>query len=428
MFEKHYRELKHFLLNRLRDPDMASDAVQECFSRAVTMQREGVAVQDPRALLFRIANNWLIDQHRKKQTQPEHFSLDDDQNGPEYCHAPHNSIHPERIASSKQKLQHLLATVESLPPRCRETFILFKVDGLSYQEIAQQMNISVRTVEMQLRIAMAACTQGIENRKNRTTPTHRNASLAATPLLLVAACLFVWHTQWSTEQHSLQTVVGEIQSIELKDGSRITLDTNTRLNVKYTHASRTVELVQGQARFDVKPDQDRPFKVQTSHARVSVLGTVFDIRQTDLQNSNAAPGTTITVSEGLISVDHAKKPNWPDWIPYTPYQQHIKLKARQRYQLDSEGTTGRLTEHIDTSTLQWPLNRLRFIDAPLNDIVAELNRYSEKPWHIQHSKLGTMRVSASLDMRNKQAIIDVLSLALPVRVIEQKDQYRVVQR
>lgn len=161
MFEKHYRELKHFLLNRLRDHDLAADAAQECFSRAVAMQREGAAVLDPRALLFKIANNWLIDEHRKHSSRPELVSLEEEQEN-DYFPTAAQPIHPEQIASANQQLDKLLAIINDLPPRCREAFILFKFDGLSYQEIAQRMEISPRTVEMQLRIAMAACIKGLE--------------------------------------------------------------------------------------------------------------------------------------------------------------------------------------------------------------------------------------------------------------------------
>eukprot|EP01032_Pedospumella_encystans_P004658 gene4658-5533_t len=52
--------------------------------------------------------------------------------------------------------------IDGLPPRCREAFVLYKFDGLSYAEVAERMGISVRTVEMQLRIAMAACWDCLE--------------------------------------------------------------------------------------------------------------------------------------------------------------------------------------------------------------------------------------------------------------------------
>jgi RNA polymerase sigma factor (sigma-70 family) len=74
----------------------------------------------------------------------------DDVMGPE-------TFEPDTILSSGQGLAAMVETIDRLPPRCREAFVLFKFDGLSYAEVAARMGISVRTVEMQLRIAMDAC-------------------------------------------------------------------------------------------------------------------------------------------------------------------------------------------------------------------------------------------------------------------------------
>ena len=68
-----------------------------------------------------------------------------------------STFEPDTILSSGQGLAAMVATIDRLPPRCREAFVLYKFDGLSYAEVAERMGISVRTVEMQLRIAMQAC-------------------------------------------------------------------------------------------------------------------------------------------------------------------------------------------------------------------------------------------------------------------------------
>ena len=67
------------------------------------------------------------------------------------------AFEPETAEASRQTVQALLTAIQSLPPRCREAFMLYKFDGLSYAQIAAQMSISTRTVEMQLQIAMEAC-------------------------------------------------------------------------------------------------------------------------------------------------------------------------------------------------------------------------------------------------------------------------------
>lgn len=158
MFERYYRELLNFLSRSVRDREVAAELAQESYARVLAAQQAGQAVRDPRALLYRTARNLVIDQHRRASVRGEVADFDgdealfdlDDTAGPV-------TLEPDNILASREGLAAVLATIDQLPPRCREAFILHKFDGLSYAEVAAQMGISVRTVEMQLQIAMKAC-------------------------------------------------------------------------------------------------------------------------------------------------------------------------------------------------------------------------------------------------------------------------------
>ena len=162
MFERHYRELHNFLSGRLKDRELAADLAQECFLRVLAMQQGGEHIADPRALLYRVANNLIIDRHRRAATRNEVALIDEEGTGLEDSSYAPSAWEPEAAAMSAQGVAALLATIDALPIRCREVFILFKFDGLSYAEIGERMGISVRTVEMQLQIAMAACWDCLE--------------------------------------------------------------------------------------------------------------------------------------------------------------------------------------------------------------------------------------------------------------------------
>jgi RNA polymerase sigma-70 factor (ECF subfamily) len=158
VFERYYRELLSFLSRKVSDRATAADLAQESYARVYEAQRTGNVVRDPRALLYRTARNLVTDHHRRTSvragndgaaTHEEPRELDDVM-GPE-------TFEPDTILSSGQGLAAMVETIDRLPPRCREAFVLFKFDGLSYAEVAARMGISVRTVEMQLRIAMDAC-------------------------------------------------------------------------------------------------------------------------------------------------------------------------------------------------------------------------------------------------------------------------------
>lgn len=158
VIERYYRELLNFLCHAVRDRDRAADLAQESFARVLAAQRAGRAAHNPRALLYRTARNLVIDQHRHAQVRRQAGET-------AACGGDH-ALHavaapaahgPEAILASRQGLAAILATIEQLPPRCREAFILHKFDGLSCAQVAERMGISPRTVEMQLQIAMRAC-------------------------------------------------------------------------------------------------------------------------------------------------------------------------------------------------------------------------------------------------------------------------------
>lgn len=158
LFERYYRELLNFLALRVRDRETAADLTQESFARVYASQQSGTAVRDPRALLYRVARNLLIDGYRRGETPSARDLAEggegpvepDDQAGPE-------ALEPEHALAARQRFEAIAAIVDSLPARCREAFILVKFDGLAHAEAAARMGIAVKTVEMQLQIAMDAC-------------------------------------------------------------------------------------------------------------------------------------------------------------------------------------------------------------------------------------------------------------------------------
>jgi RNA polymerase sigma factor (sigma-70 family) len=158
VFERYYRELLSFLSRKVSDRATAADLAQESYARVYEAQRTGSVVRDPRALLYRTARNLVTDHHRRTGVRAGFDGAAPDEGAVELddCIGP-ATFEPDTILSSGQGLAAMVATIDRLPPRCREAFVLYKFDGLSYAEVAERMGISVRTVEMQLRIAMDAC-------------------------------------------------------------------------------------------------------------------------------------------------------------------------------------------------------------------------------------------------------------------------------
>lgn len=154
MLQRYHRELLNFLTQQVKDRHTAEDLAQESCLRVLAAQSAGQAVLDMRALLYRIARNLAVDQHRRAEVR-QHDDLD--------TLAEHQlpraplQLQPEEQLASQQVIRAYVATIEALPPRCREAFVLQVFDECSHAQIAQQMGISVSMVEKHIVRAMVAC-------------------------------------------------------------------------------------------------------------------------------------------------------------------------------------------------------------------------------------------------------------------------------
>ncbi|MDQ8023668.1 MAG: sigma-70 family RNA polymerase sigma factor [Moraxellaceae bacterium] len=154
MLERYHRELLNFLFRQVGDRDTAADLAQESYARVLGVQSAGQAVLDMRALLYRTARNLVIDQHRRAGVR-RHEDLDAI---PEVEHpAAPQHLQPEESLASRQIIRAYVETIEALPLRCREAFVLRIFDELSHAQIASRMGISVSMVEKHVVRGMLAC-------------------------------------------------------------------------------------------------------------------------------------------------------------------------------------------------------------------------------------------------------------------------------
>ena len=130
-----------YLCRRVQEED-AKDIAQEAFVR---MLRYRAYPRDQlKALMYRVATNVLLDRARRDRSRgaPLHVSLDADHD----AMASDEPAHEERVAS-QQALVLVRAAILQLPERCREVYLLNRIEGMSYTEIARHCGISVKAVE-----------------------------------------------------------------------------------------------------------------------------------------------------------------------------------------------------------------------------------------------------------------------------------------
>lgn len=143
LFDKTYMPLCMYALRIVGDTVLADEAVQRAFISAWQRFGQATDVDNPKAYLFRIVRNEAV--HLAADAAG---SVPLDQYG-------EDEIGPDTIDTAERDAA-LWKAIAALPPRCREVFLAAKRDGLTYLEIASELNISVKTVENQMSKALAA--------------------------------------------------------------------------------------------------------------------------------------------------------------------------------------------------------------------------------------------------------------------------------
>ncbi|WP_245777252.1 FecR family protein [Brevundimonas viscosa] len=161
---------------------------------------------------------------------------------------------------------------------------------------------------------------------------------------------------WLPSRNTYATEVGGQRLVRLDDGSRIQLDTDTRVKVRFGEAERRILLERGQALFMVARDASRPFRVAAGDVEITALGTVFDVRR-------ETAGVRVTLVEGAVAVVE-DAPMEPRRWRLTPGQQvRTSLTGSTPVDVDAKAATS------------WSTGRLVFQSTPLAEAVAEVNRY-----------------------------------------------------
>ena len=225
----------------------------------------------------------------------------------------------------------------------------------------------------------------------------RRAALACAALAGVA--LVVWRP-WARVD-IFETGVGEQRVVLLPDGTRMTLNTATRIGVTLTKAKRTVQVIRGEALFEIAKDAARPFVVQVADANVMATGTTFLVRTTP-QGDDEAFG--VTLIEGQVIVRRAGdaahgRPDEP--VVMTPGER-LRVRLAGADARDAPGS--RLDRPKIEHLTAWKRGEVVLDDVPMTDAVAEMNRYSNLPVGIVNVEaIGALRVSGVMRAGDSEA-------------------------
>jgi transmembrane sensor len=171
---------------------------------------------------------------------------------------------------------------------------------------------------------------------------------------------------------TFDTRVGEQRTAALDDGSRVSLNTDSHVTVKFARDEREVSLDRGEAVFDVAHDAGRPFVVVAGDERIKALGTSFIVRRDGdrVRVTLLAGKVEVTRMGGLLAVlsPGERISATPDTVPI-------------------------LDRPLLDSITAWRHGELRFRDTPLSEAVAEVNRYGGKRVIVNDARLASLPIS-----------------------------------
>lgn len=248
--------------------------------------------------------------------------------------------------------------------------------------------------------AMAAALEGAMGRRR---PKRRFGGATTVVTGLVVAGLGValagsW--LWRDMAGVFETGVGEQREVVLADGSRVRLDTDSRVRVRMTAEGRRVALERGQALFTVARDAGRPFVVAAGATEVTAIGTVFDVRR-------EAAEVRVTLVSGVVEVDGGGEAA-PARMT-AGHQGRVTARTVEVRRADVAAATG------------WTEGRIVFRDTPLATAVAEVNRYLDDGIVLAPGAPGRTAVNGVFRTGDRDAFVSAAAAGLGLRATEEPD-------
>lgn len=267
--------------------------------------------------------------------------------------------------------------------------------------------------------------------------------IAAALTLALGITLYISYDQqpaFDSSNGLYQTAVGQQSTTVLSDNSRIILNTNSQVRVEYSDQGRKIVLLQGEAHFDVAKNKKIPFQVYAGDGLVQAVGTAFTVY---LQQDAVVK---VTVTEGKVKVlgepdtTNQQQANGSDPAAQaTPTLDLATLKAGQvgtleRVQPAENDTTGQGKNHARyLQTMQtiskpeldrqlaWHRGLVMFAGETLEQVVAEISRYSDLTINITDPNLRSLKIGGQFRIGETQAMFDVLESNFNISINRQSN-------
>jgi transmembrane sensor len=246
----------------------------------------------------------------------------------------------------------------------------------------------------------------IRQRAQRDAPAARGrgasrvvrwATAVATTLVLAATAGIYYRND-----NAVTTRIGQQEVRLLRDGTRVALNTDTRIEVNYDEHARRVRLIRGEARFDVSKHPAWPFLVSVDGQEIRALGTSFIVRLNGSQN------LSVILVEGRISVAPIAAHN------QMPQQNQQILLPGQRLVISRQHASA--VDRPDlTRITAWQHGRVEFDATPLAEAADEMNRYNKSRITVADGDIAQLRIGGVFHAGDSDEFVKIVTAALGLR-------------
>ena len=243
--------------------------------------------------------------------------------------------------------------------------------------------------------------------RSRRLAIANRLGIAAGILIVACGALLVWMKQPDV----YTTHAGERRVVTLADGSQVALDSRSEVSVRFSAHARELTLTQGQARFDVAHDIERPFSVTADGHKVIAMGTSFNV---DL----FGPSLLVTLIEGRVVV--ASTVASVNLTKVDPSLAQITLDPGEQIVFSPKAPPS--VAHVNPGqAIAWENGEVVSENESLTTVVARINRYARDAVVIGDMPTGELRISGVFHTGDVDGFVNTIVEYLPVRAEKQSD-------
>lgn len=228
----------------------------------------------------------------------------------------------------------------------------------------------------------------------------RRSLQAAAAVAVVFLAMLIWQRPWSGSApvaHTSAVAHVPLRRV-LPDGSVVEFKSGAAIRLDFSPATRRVELVQGEAHFQVTRNPDRPFVVVAGAVEVRAVGTAFSVDRGSAQ-------VEVLVTEGRVALDQR--------VPNTAVQTLAFLDAGHGATIAEADSKPAVAEPVASAEiperLAWRVPRLEFSGTPLAEAVPMINAHSPVKLVLADDSLRSLQISGVLRADNLETLRELLA-------------------